>query len=271
MTHPYSYVSGQSLTTGLMFAQSWDGCPSVLAAFTEWLQMAYCRPPSTLQFTCLSFVGVADEEKNRREGYSVASLAPTPDPTDDEPATTQPPPQTTPDHPTVPNDPPTIPNEPPAAPNNPLTTPNDPPATPSTTPTVPNDFPTPPDDPPTMPNDSPPMPNDPPPSTPNDAYTSDEPTPTTPSQISESHSPRWTPTAMPRSTHVVSPPTPGTHSCSFEHHDSYPAFITAAVIEHLDSVDGGTHWVGMVRDYLKLESDYPLRVSFYSPQPPAST
>ena len=258
MTHRCSYVSGQSLTTGLTFAQSWDGCPGVLTAFTEWLQMAYCTSPSILQFSCFSFVGVADEEKNRREGYSAASLAPTPDPTNDEPATTQPPPQTTPDHPTIPNDPPT--------------TANDPPTTPSTTPTEPNDFPTPPDVPPTMPNDPPPTtPNDPPPTTPNNAYTSDEPTPTTPSQISESRSPGWTPTAMPRSTHVVPPPTPGTHSRSFEHHDSYPAFITAAVIEHLDSIDGGSRWVGMVRDYLKLESDYPLRVSFCFPQPPAST
>jgi hypothetical protein len=66
-------------------------------------------------------------------------------------------------------------------------------------------------------------------------------------------------------------PTPDSHTAIFEHHPGYPDFITAAVIEYLNSVDGGPRWVEMVKAYLKLESGYPSRVSsvFCSPFPVA--
>ena len=68
--------------------------------------------------------------------------------------------------------------------------------------------------------------------------------------------------------HSVLVPTPITTSTTpartFEHDHSYPGFITPAVVEHFNSVDGGLRWVEMVKSYLALEGQYRLRVSCYS-------
>ena len=78
--------------------------------------------------------------------------------------------------------------------------------------------------------------------------------------------PLMTPILPPVNLTVTTPPPPldpGTHTILFEHNSSYPNFITMAVIEHLNSVDGGSLWVEMVKSYLVLESKYPSRVSHY--------
>ena len=74
------------------------------------------------------------------------------------------------------------------------------------------------------------------------------------------------PPITPRTIPPITPPVPAPGQTGmFEHDSSYPSFIPAAVIEHLNSVDGGLCWVEMVRSYLKLESKYPLRVSHIPP------
>ena len=56
-------------------------------------------------------------------------------------------------------------------------------------------------------------------------------------------------------------PPPRIQTAPFEHDPSHPTFITAAAIEHLNSVGGGESWVEMVRLYLELERNYRSRVS----------
>lgn len=138
-------------------------------------------------------------------------------------------------------------------------------------------------------------PNGAPPTTPKDTLltTPDEPTTTTPTEPTPTTPTVPTPTT---STEQV-PTTPNSDGCkdpvvgilstapvmrhstpaspsplspkvfhSFERDHSHPEFITTSIIEDLNSVDGGPHWVEMVRSYLKLESQYRSRVrSFLSP------
>lgn len=77
------------------------------------------------------------------------------------------------------------------------------------------------------------------------------------------------PPPAPRTPLSTVPPVPKSPAIVFEHRPSYPVFVTTAVIEHLNSVDGGPLWVEMVKGYLELEDSYPLRVSnvFCSPFP----
>jgi hypothetical protein len=72
-----------------------------------------------------------------------------------------------------------------------------------------------------------------------------------------------TPATLTPPQHPITPPTPEAHL--FEHNPSHPGFITPAVIDRLNSVEGGPRWVGMVRNYMRLESQYRLRVSSYPP------
>ena len=74
------------------------------------------------------------------------------------------------------------------------------------------------------------------------------------------------PLITPRATPPVTPPAPVPGlTDTFEHDPSYPSFITVAVIEHLNSVNGGFSWVKMVQSYLELEREYPSRVSHVRP------
>ena len=144
------------------------------------------------------------------------------------------------------------------------TTPND---------TEPND--TTPND--TTPNDTEPNDTEPDSATPNDvepnsatsddltSATPEESTPTTSNEDSViTQSPAAQNGATPL-THSVPAPVPTTTSATaahpFEHDQSYPGFITPAVIEYLNSVGGGLHWVEMVKKYLILEGQYRSRVS----------
>ena len=204
--------------------------------------------------------GIADDEKRRREGYSASTLARRSDAETDDVT------PTTPDEPT-----PTSPNEPtPTSPNEPTPTSLDEPTL-----TAPNE-PT-----PTTPNESTPVTlNEPTPTMQNEDSASDvspDPPQTpelpSPGQTSPTTSPTPPPvtlggtTAMANLTpHTVSlPPTPETRSRPFERDQSHPDFITPAIIEHLNSVDGGSRWVDTVKSYLRLEGQYPSRVSSRPP------
>ena len=73
--------------------------------------------------------------------------------------------------------------------------------------------------------------------------------------------------AIPLARSVLSPipiATSTTPAHPFEHDQSYPVFITPAVVAYLDSVDGGLRWLEMVKNYLTLEGQYHSRVSRYS-------
>lgn len=78
-------------------------------------------------------------------------------------------------------------------------------------------------------------------------------------------SPVALPLVIPSPTMPVPPPEAQT--ALLEYHPSYPGFITTAVIEHLESVDGGLCWVEMVKLYLELENKFRPKVSRYSPEP----
>jgi hypothetical protein len=73
------------------------------------------------------------------------------------------------------------------------------------------------------------------------------------------------PTPPSTMSHAIPPtvslgPAVGSESCPPGGGPSYPDFITAQAIQHLNSVNGGSRWVEMVEGYLKLESRYPMRV-----------
>ena len=70
-------------------------------------------------------------------------------------------------------------------------------------------------------------------------------------------------------THPTSPiPSPtaeaGTKPYPAEDRLSYPDFITQDVIEHLNSANDGLRWLEVVKNYLRLENQFPSRVSPYS-------
>ena len=198
-------------------------------AFGEWLQLVYCKCPIPPQPAHFSHIDVADEEKNRRQGYSTRSPTPLDQPARTTPRDSSPTTQTTPagPQPTAPTEPqPTTSTEPqPTTPAEPQpTTPAEPqPATPEElTPAVPNER----------------------------RGSALNPSPSTPPLVSPRLSPVITPSL-----------TPGA-SRSFEHAQSYPDFITTSIIEYLNSIDGGPRWVEMVRSYLELESQHRSRVSY---------
>ena len=75
------------------------------------------------------------------------------------------------------------------------------------------------------------------------------------------------PPTTPQTLPSTVPPVPEPQTATFERRSSCPAFITTAVFEHLNAVDGGPSWVEMIKVYLELEGSYPSRVSSipYSP------
>ncbi|KAF9785266.1 hypothetical protein BJ322DRAFT_1108719 [Thelephora terrestris] len=86
--------------------------------------------------------------------------------------------------------------------------------------------------------------------------------PLTAPQTSMPTPPPVTPGSMlsaPHSIASIASPSPTPRVRPFKHDPSYPAFITPAVIDYLNSVDGGPDWAEMVGGYLVLESEYPLR------------
>ena len=87
------YTSGQALTTGLSFADSWNGYAECCSTFIEWLQLSYSKSP-LLQFNTHLFFVADDEERQSRKGYSASLLknvtpTPTPSPTEPTPPITQ--------------------------------------------------------------------------------------------------------------------------------------------------------------------------------------
>ena len=68
--------------------------------------------------------------------------------------------------------------------------------------------------------------------------------------------------ATPHPIPSIASPSPHPEGCLFEYDSTFPDFITPSVIKQLNSVEGGPRWVEMVRMYLRLESQYRLRVSW---------
>jgi hypothetical protein len=249
-----SYTSGQAAATGLSFAESWSGCSELRQTFGEWLQMVYSK--CCMFFDSMTLIpSIANEEKSRREGYSMRSLTPMSDGLvpDELPMRCS---QTRTNSPTLTvlnEQTPTTPDEAHArnVPPTPPQTSNLPSPEKTPTETTQNSelAPSPADE---SGRASPPM----------------HPSPSvTPATLTLPQVTRDETSAISRS--VSPPPTP--EARLFEHNPSHPNFITPATIDYLNSVEGGPHWVDMVRNYLRLESQYNSRVSSYPPLPLTSS
>lgn len=266
ISRDYRYTTGSSIKTGLSFVESWGGYQDMHGAFVKWLQMSYGKPylgPYRSALTTDAYID--DEEKLRREGYPTGSPAETApshnSPNSDEsisttnptnPTTTE----STPDPP--PSDPPTFDHLP--SPSSDLLSSTHSPPDPPTPASLPSD-------PPTSDRSSPgPLPSDPqfndPPALLAESSTELQ-QPPGPEQVGRTTTPVIQPAPSPPTcSPALGTPTPPLLSIViFEHHPSYPGFITTAVIEHLNSVDGGPLWAEMVKSYLELERCYPSRVS----------
>ncbi|KAF9792304.1 hypothetical protein BJ322DRAFT_1102818 [Thelephora terrestris] len=245
------HTSGHAVTTNLSFVESWGGCSELRTAFGEWLQMAY-----------------TDEEKARRQGYSASSLTPAPDaersliPTTPDGLTPTTPGNRTPTPPG--NIMPTTPgNLTPATPCQvtPMTSVEDPvpAASPSPESCDPGTMATTPG--PTA--EVTPLPEVPPSPIAENIRAplfSLSPAGPTPSLLMPT--PPMTPggaTGTPHPTPLTTPPSDDPKVCTFTHDQTYPAFITPAIIEQLNTVEGGPDWVEMMRGYLKLESEFCSR------------
>jgi len=75
---------------------------------------------------------------------------------------------------------------------------------------------------------------------------------------------RTTPIALPGPAAVIEP-------YPLEGASSFPGFITTDAVQHLNSVSGEPRWAEIVRNYLKLESQFPARVSRHCYTLPSST
>ena len=69
------YTSGATATTRLSFTESWKGFAECHDAFIEWVQICYCKRSSSTTIALLTFI--ADEERDRRKGYSKGLLSET--------------------------------------------------------------------------------------------------------------------------------------------------------------------------------------------------
>jgi hypothetical protein len=271
------HATGVALKTGLSFMDSWTGSSELLTAFTDWLQLVYStsRTPQTAWLLLMFHPG--EEEKSRREGYSAscpAGRAPTPDAdklvnpagsvTANEPA---PPDESrSPDEPELSSEP-TTPSGPATHESLPTDVPpTPPPAVPALDPPGPGQTPTAAtsimestSSPATPERTSSPTIHSPSPNTPS-STTPPLMTPMQPQTVPNIVTP--TPPTIPQTVPSIIPPAPapGTETLLFEYDRSYPEFITADVIKHLNSVNGGLRWVEMVRIYLELECNHPSRV-----------